>query len=197
MPLKSIKEKSGDICVTLPERNIEVCLRLPLLKDLFDIDSSEVVGSFEQSILLLKNIITKYGSSDKATLNDLYDLSLEDVSLLNQSYVTPNADLNYDIVELDDREGIAFNLSDGTEVVMVRPNTLCLIEVERESKRNYSDAGELTYTALLIARCIVKFGDKEGNKCVKLNDILPLSLNDWGLIAAASSIFFRSKGGDK
>lgn len=186
-------ELSNDLIVTLPKKNIQVCLKRPSVQSLIDVEeSSKDAGQFEQSLILLSKLITKYGTLNSVSIGTLSNLSLEDIRELNESFSVGEVTLEHDITSTPSgNEAIVFNLSDGREVTMIRPNGLHMLEVEREINKKYKNSGELRNMVVLIARLIVKYGEVEGEKCISSHDLLQLSLQDWGLIVAASSIFFR------
>jgi len=102
-------------------------------------------------------------------------------------------ELQYDIDKTPSgNECIIFNLTDGVEISMIRPNTLMLLDIDREIARKHKGAGDIKRALIMTARMIVQFGDAVGENIVKYTDLTSLSLQDWGLIQSASSIFFRS-----
>lgn len=188
---EEVNQDDGYITLTLPKSQKVVKLLPPVLGHMIDIERNHKnIGQIEQSLILLTKVITAYGEKSSVTVDTLAKLPIEDLEALNSAYINQDVELDYDIGKTpNDDEAIFFNLSNGTEVVMIRPSVLHLLAVERELNRKYKGAGEMQNMALLFTKLIVNFGN-EGQATYQ--DLLDLSINDWGLITSASSIFFRS-----
>jgi hypothetical protein len=185
----------GLLKVLLPVSQKEVYLKNPTVQDYLEIESKySKSGNFEQSLYLLSSLIVQWnGKRFHVSVDVLSDLDLEDLKALNDSYVGADLDLSYDITTTESgSEMILFELSDGLTVGMIRPNGKHILETERELKRSPNKNSQIYNMLVMISKLIVRFGELEGEKCISVRDLINLPLSDWGLISAASSMFFRS-----
>jgi hypothetical protein len=183
-----------DKTITL-SNGYKVHMRSPTIGDLLSIEESkkQTIGNFEQSLIMLSKIITRFNDKTSVNVATLSTLRLEDINTLSSSLLPSDDELQYDIDKTPSgNECIIFNISGDIEVSMIRPNTLMLLDIDREIARKHKGAGDIKRALIMTARMIVKFGDKVGENIVKYSDLTSLSLQDWGLVQAASSIFFRS-----
>jgi hypothetical protein len=191
--VEEIPEVEPDNKVIVLSNGSTVEMRSPTIGDLLSIEETKKqLGNFEQSLIMLSKIITRFNDKTSVNVATLSQLKLEDINTLSSSLLPGDDELQYDISKTPSgNECIIFNLTDGTEISMIRPNTLMLLDIDREIARKHKGAGDIKRALIMTARMVVKFGDEVGENIVKYSDLTTLSLQDWGLIQAASSIFFR------
>jgi hypothetical protein len=78
------------------------------------------------------------------------------------------------------------------EVIIRKPNTRDILNIERDMSRNHKNAGNVENAIVMLSHLLVGYGDKKGDKILSFNKISDMDLEEVMLISTVMTQSFFS-----